>query len=195
MRRSLILLAPLLGSLVLAHGSAAAQEPAPAGQYYAPAPEPVRSGWNFGVGLGGGDISCEGGACDGVTEAASLSLQVGNMVRPRLRVVGDIWVMIHSEDNFTLTHSIVTGGVQFWVINRLWLRGGIGLAQARARYDGLLVDVEDQTESVLGVSGAIGFEVYSKRTLAIDIEARGGTGFYDDVRARNASLGAAITWY
>jgi hypothetical protein len=130
-----------------------------------------------------------------VTEAGSLSAQVGNMLRPRLRLVGDAWIMGHTEDRLTLTHAIVTAGLQYWIIDRLWLRGGVGLARASARYDGVFADIEDQTETVLGVAGAIGFEVYSRPAFAIDVELRAGTGFYDQVRARNAALGAAITWY
>src|SRR5688572_27185016 len=80
----------------LAPSAYAQQQPPPPAGAYPPAPPPpavaypvpprapaVRSGWNFGFGLGGGDISCEG-ACEGVTEAGSLDLHVGYMVRPRL---------------------------------------------------------------------------------------------------------------
>jgi len=207
--RSMCLCAAAITASLLSVDSASAQDPAqppppstaqpppppPGGAYYTPPPPDYRTGWNFGFGLGGGDISCEGETCDGVTEAGSLTIQGGMMLQPRLRVLGDIWVMGHKEDNFTLTHSIVTGGLQYWLLNRLWLRGGIGVASAKLKYDGIFVDVEDRTENVLGISGGIGFEAYSKKSFALDVELRGGTGFYDDVKAHNAAFNVGVTWY
>jgi hypothetical protein len=169
-------------------------EPPP--RYYAEDPQAsVRRGWNIGGSLGAGEISCEGPGCDAFTEAGSFDLQVGHMLRPRLRVVGDLWVMAHRDDDLTVSHTIVTGGLQLWVINRLWLRGGIGLARAGFDYDRGFVEVSDETETVFGVAGTIGFEIMSRRRFALDVQLRGGTGFYDDNQAHNGALALGVTWY
>lgn len=177
---------------------AAAAPPAAAqsGRYYVENPDAaVRSGWNFGVGVGGGEISCSGPGCDDVTEAGSLNLQVGKMLRPRLRAVADLWGMAHSEEDFTVNQTLLTAGIQFWIINRLWLRGGVGIATAGFTYDGNLGSTEDERHSTIGLAGGIGFEVLSRRTFALDVELRGGTGFYDDKRAHNGAFNIGLTWY
>lgn len=180
--------------LLAAAAPARAQAEQP-GQYYVAPEATVRSGWNVGFGVGGGHISCEGDGCEDVTEAGSLDLHVGYMLRPRLRAFGEIWAMAHKEDDVTISHTIVTGGLQYWILNRLWVKGGIGFANARFVYDGVFADVDTQTENVLAVAGAIGFEVLSRRTFAIDVALRGGTGFYDEIQAHNAALTADFTWY
>ena len=190
----LLRLVPLFPLVVTA--AIASPAAAETGRYYVENPDSsVRTGWNFGVGLGGGEISCSGPGCDDVTEAGSLHLQVGRMLRPRLRAVLDIWGMAHKEEDLTVHQSIATAGLQYWIINRLWLRGGLGFARAGFEYDGELGDSEDETQTVIGVAGGIGFELLSRRTYALDLELRGGTGFYDSIRAHNAAFSLSFTWY
>lgn len=191
MSLSLLRLVPLF--LVAAAAAPAAAEP---GRYYAENPEAsIRRGWNVGVGLGGGEISCSGPGCDDVTEAGSLNLQVGTMLRPRLRAVLDLWGMAHKEEDFAVNQTLLTAGLQIWVINRLWLRGGVGIATAGFNYDGDLADTDDERHSTVGLAGGIGFEILSRRSFALDLELRGGTGFYDDKRAHNGAFNIGVTWY
>lgn len=192
MSLSLLRLVPAL-AILLAAGPAAAEP----GRYYAEAPEAsIRSGWNFGFGLGGGEISCGGPGCDGVTEAGSLDLQLGRMLRPRLRAVLDVWGMAHSEDDLKVNQTIVTAGIQYWIVNRLWVRGGLGTARAAFTYDGALGNTEsDDAQTVLGLAGGIGFEVMSRRSFALDVELRGGSGFYRDIHAHNGAFTLGLTWY
>lgn len=190
-------LIPVVTLLALAGTARAQQQPPPAGAAYMPPEASVRSGWNFGGGLGGGNISCSGDGCpdDDVIEAAGLDLRAGYMLRPRLNLVGTVFAMGHGEDQWTLTHTIVTGGITYWIIDRLWVHGGIGFASARLEYDGAFVDVAEQTENVFAVAGAIGFEILSRRQWSLDLALRGGTGFYDDLQARNQALTIDFTWY
>ena len=190
---------PLLRLIVpwfLAAVIAAAPAAAEPGRYYAVDPaSTARRGWNVGFGLGGGEISCGGPGCDGVTEAGSLDLQLGHMIRPRLRAVFDVWGMAHREEDIDVSQTIATAGLQVWILNRLWLRGGIGLARASFDYDGTLDGEEDDSQTVLGLGGGIGFEILSRRTFALDLELRGGTGFYEDKRAHNGAIRLGLTWY
>jgi hypothetical protein len=189
---SLLRFAPFVAALSLA--APAAAEP---GRYYVENPEEsVRTGWNVGLGLGAGEISCSGPGCEGVTEAGSLDLQLGRMLRPRLRALFEIWGMAHSEDDIKVNQTLVTAGLQTWILRRLWVRGGVGLARAAFSYDGSLADSEeDEAQTVFGLAGGIGFEILSRRTLALDLELRGGTGFYEDKRAHNGALTIGLTWY
>src|SRR5262249_17306508 len=114
--------------------AARAQTPAPAAAT-APEEASVRQGLNFSVAVGGGNLSCDGPGCDHVTGAGSLDVAVGTMVRPRLRLLGEIWAMGHTEDDFTVTQTLVTGDLQYWILDRLWVTGGIGAAHAAFNYD------------------------------------------------------------
>jgi len=194
MSSSLLRLVPLFAiTLTAVAAGPAAAEP---GRYYVENPDTsVRSGWNLGFGLGGGEISCSGPGCEDVTEAGSLDLQVGTMLRPRLRALLDLWGMAHSEEDFKVHQTILTAGIQYWIIDRLWLRGGVGLANAGFTYGGELDDTEDESHSTIGLAGGIGFEILSRRTFALDVELRGGTGFYNDKRAHNGAFNIGLTWY
>ena len=44
--------------------------------------------------------------------------------------------------------------------------------------------------------GAVGGEVVSTPSFALDAQLRAGTGLYeDDVRIRNLALGVGLSWY
>jgi hypothetical protein len=181
--------------------SPAAAEPTPG---YPPAYVAARKdGVMFGVAVGGGDLSCSStnDVCDGVTEAGSISGHVGMMFGPRLAGVFDLWVMAHTEDNFTISHTLATVGAQYWLLPRLWLKGGIGGARAGYHWDGPFVDVGDRTETVLGVTAAVGIDVLSRPRFTLDVQLRGGTGFYgeegdeDEVQAHNAGVQVGFTWF
>jgi hypothetical protein len=136
--------------------------------------------------------------CDGVTEAGGAEFHIGTMLRPAFGLSGEVWVMGHTEDNVTITHAITTVGVNFWILPRLWVRGGLGWAVAKWHYKGPLgLNLSDSTESVPAVMAAAGYELYAKRNFALDIQLRGGTGFYKegDAKASNAAVGVAFTWY
>jgi hypothetical protein len=161
-----------------------------------------RKGFLIGFGVGGGHMSCESTGeeeiCDGVTEAGGAHFLIGTMLRPHLGINGEIWVMGHTEDNVTITHAITTVGVTFWLMPRLWVRGGIGGAIAAWRWKGPLgLNLSDETESVPAVMGAVGFELKDDPGFAIDVQLRGGTGFYkdDQAKAHNAAIAVGFTWY
>jgi hypothetical protein len=187
---------------VSASPAAAQSAQSPGG--YPPAYVTARSdGMMFGVAVGGGDLSCtsESDVCDGVTEAGSISGHVGMMFGPRLAAVFDLWVMAHTEDDFTISHTIATVGAQYWLMPRLWVRAGVGGAHAGYHYDGPFVEVGDRTKTVLGVTVAAGVDVISRPRFTLDVQLRGGTGFYgdddddDDVQAHNAGVQVGFTWF
>ena len=194
--------APRLLSLSIATLLFSAAPLAANAQPAAPGGDAERKGFNFGFGIGAGNMSCESNGdneiCDGATEAGGAELHIGTMLRPRLALNGEIWVMGHSEDNVTITNAITTVGITYWLAPKLWVRGGVGGAVARWNYRGPLgLNLSDETESVPAVMGAIGYELKARPDFAIDIQLRGGTGFYKDEQAEthNAALGVGFTWY
>lgn len=157
----------------------------------------ARDGLLLGVGVNLGEVSCRGELCEGVTEAGGVELHVGSMVGARAAVGIDLWAMAHTEDQFTLTHTIVTVGMRYWLLPRLWIQGGVGLAQGAWRYDARVIELEDQTEYVPAIMGAVGYELVIGRGFAMDLQLRGGTGYYDEdsTRASNVGVGLGFTWY
>jgi uncharacterized membrane protein YtjA (UPF0391 family) len=189
-RGSGIVPALALGTTLALGGVAHAQEPGYGenGQ--------VRSGVTFGGALGFGHIACDGADCDGVNEAGGIDVHVGGLVAPDLGIVLDLWGMSHNDDRATFSQAIVTGALRYWLVPRFWIQGGIGVAQATWTYDADVVQFEDQSETVPAVMGAIGLELLSTRSFAMDVQLRAGTGLYeDDVRVRNVSLGLGVNWY
>jgi hypothetical protein len=160
--------------------------------------QPARDGILFGFGVGGGHMSCESSedVCDGVTEAGGIDLHLGYMLRPRIGLVFEIWPMGHTEDNVTITHVITTIGAQIFVLPRLWLKGGVGHARASWHYKNIIV-VGDETENVPAIMGAVGYEVLVGRRFAMDVQLRGGTGFYEEQsgKASNVAVQLGFTWY
>ena len=199
--RTGLVLAPCGAALLLLLAAPPAR--AQPGQPPPPPGADFRKGLHLGFGVGGGSMSCESvgeeDICDAtIDQAGSVDFHIGLMLRPRLSINGEIWVMGHTEDYVTITNAITTIGATLWLMPKLWLRGGIGGAVARWHYKGPLgLQLDDQTESVPAVAAAAGFEVYSKPNFAIDIELRGGTGFYKDDQAKshNAAVAVGFTWY
>jgi hypothetical protein len=155
-----------------------------------------RSGVTLGGGLAFGEFACEGTNCDGFTEAYGLNAHVGGMISPKFALVADLWGMAHTEDRVTLTQSLATGALRYWPASRVWLQGGVGLARASVSYDAEIVELESRSDLVPGVMGAIGVELLSTSSAALEVQLRAGTGRYDeDVRIRNVALGAGLSWY
>lgn len=158
-----------------------------------------------GFGLHAGEIACKGDVCDGVTEAGGLSGHLGWGFGPKVALVGDLWVMAHTEDNLTLHQTMVTANVRFWVLPILWVQGGAGGASAGWKYDGPLgTRFEDTTENVPAIAVGAGLELLKGKSFALDVQLRLGLGFYDedndgdgeaDQTGRSSSLAVGFTWY
>lgn len=188
-------------ALVLFVGTASAQD------YYGKQAAHVRDGLQLGFGFGGGDIDCTD--CDTGLDAFGADFHIGKMLNPNLSIGGQVWTMGHSEEldgidaTATLFHTIITANAQYWVLPRLWLRGGLGVAYASVSIESDLIDIEAQSEAGLGLMAGVGYEVLTTRTFALDLEMQFGAGFYSneddpeasDVEARNISFGLGFTWF
>lgn len=191
-----LILASLVAATALTSAGVASAQPQRPARHL-----PERGGLLFGFGLGGGQMSCQSDQseiCNATIDGAgSLDAHIGGMISPRLALMGDAWVMYHTENNVTITHTITTLAAQFWVAPRLWIKGGVGGAVARAHYRGILGSVGTRTDSVPGVMIGVGYELLVGRKFALDLQLKGGTGFYKDnqVRAKNAALIVGFNWY
>ncbi len=157
----------------------------------------VRQGVIIGGGVGVGHIACDGADCSGVNEAGGINLQLGGMIAPDMGLLVDAWGMSHRDgDHATFTHAILTGAIRYWLVPRLWLSGGVGVAEASWHYSSDVVDFQSRSDTVPAVMGAIGLELLSSPAFAMNLELRAGSGFFEnDTRVRNVSLGLGVDWY
>lgn len=182
----------LVSSLVCAFAAPALAEPA--GQNNG------RSGVALGAALATGNIGCEtrtGDSCgDGVNPAGGLAVHVGGMVRPELAILGEVWGMAHTENNYTASQVLVTANVRYWALQRLWIQGGLGVARSEVSYDSGALMASARSDVVPAFALGVGLELLSSRTFALDLQLRGGSGFYEgDARVYNAALAVGLNWY
>ena len=81
----------------------------------------------------------------------------------------------------TLVQSAAMIAAQYWLTPQLWIKGGIGLSHITvdtAYYD---VTVEQPGADGVAVMGAAGFEIFSARRMAIDLQGRIISGSYDGI--------------
>ena len=167
-----------------------------------PAPHP-HVGLFGGFGLHAGNLQCSG-ECDGFRKAGGFDGRIGWGLSDKLGLVFDLYLLTSDEDNLALTQTIATVGVKFWLVPILWVEGGVGAASASYRYTGPFgITFSDHTDNVAAVQGAVGLELVKSRRFALDVELRGGYGFYGDEdnndepdsTGRSTSIGVGFTWF
>lgn len=174
-------------------GAAAAQEARPPSP-----PGPARDALLIGFGVHAGSLVAD---CDDAAEvecdwdAGGADVHIGWFLTRELGLMLDVWGMYHTEDNLTIHQVIATAAAQYWLTPRLWIKGGVGNARAGYRWDGVLVDVRDQTENVPGVMIGAGYEIVLGRSFVMDVQVRYGTGNYEDTKGHNAGVGLGFNWY
>jgi hypothetical protein len=159
--------------------------------------EDSRAGITIGIGAGLGHLECTGDMCDGVTEAGGLDAHIGLVFLPQFALMADVWGMAHYENRLTVSQSMVTVGPQVWLLPRVWLRAGVGVARASYNYDAEIVEFMDSTDWVPAAMAAAGVELIGGNDFVMDLQLRAGSGFFNDAdtEVRNISLGIGANWY
>jgi hypothetical protein len=206
MKKLLILALVLLPSVALAQG------------YYQNPPNSQFAGgfhnrtgrlmFGGSLGLGamkdsGGDVQCDN--CN--TYAGEGEGHIGGFVGPRLALMGEVQgnVQTLTSDRFSGdTSEMLQIGVmfaaQYWLTPQLWLKGGIGFATLqvnRSYYGDGIIDESTIPENGLALLGAVGFELFSARHFAVDLQGRLLNGSYDSINYQLTafSIGVGINWY
>ena len=157
-----------------------------------------REGFLFGVAIGGGSISCKD--CDGSSSGPTVDLHIGTMVGEKLAVVLDgSGIGVSEEDDYgdslNETFTVETIALQYWVSDRVWVKGGIGVASMRLSCDGC----DSITDNGLGMMGAVGVELYQKGKFAIDVQGRFLTAKHDlgggEIRFNQVMGMVGFNWY
>ena len=182
-------------AVVLTFGAHAA-----AADAYAEVEPTDRNGLVLGATLDGGHIGCEsqnGNDCgNGAHPAGGFSLYLGTMITPALAITGELWGMAHQDGDVSASQVLATANLRAWVASRLWLQGGIGVARSKLTYDGPILMTESVSDTVPAAAVAIGLELVHARTFALDLQFRGGSGFYrGDARVWNTAIGVGATFF
>jgi hypothetical protein len=159
-----------------------------------------RAGLVLGATVDGGNIGCQtksGDDCgNGAHAAGGFSIHVGALITPSIAILGEAWVMAHTEDSLTASQVLATANLRGWLTPRVWLQGGVGVARSKLTFDDGPVMASSDSSTVPAVFAAFGVEVLQTPNFGLDVELRGGSGLYrDDVRVYNAALGVGASFF
>ena len=94
----------------------------------------------------------------------------------------------------TIQQRNIGAFLRFWLLKRLWLQGGISSARAISE-----TDAATDSISGVGVSGAAGFEIFSRRKWSLDVALRlSGATYREDseLKSQSVALTAAFNvWF
>ncbi|WP_324719366.1 hypothetical protein [Salinimicrobium sp. HB62] len=163
-----------------------------------------RDGFIFEFGLGGGVISIEDSegmqTFDEAQGAISFpELKFGYMLNDELAITASMPGMIYEFQGRDRHFGGIIPSLQYWVKERWWIHGGLGLAiDSPALYD-----IEDDLNDDWNFGGAVmastGYEVYKKKNFALNIQSKlvMGRAFLEGDAHRDAvtfSVGLGFSW-
>lgn len=162
-----------------------------------------RLAWGGSIGLGGmhdaGSNITSCANCNYNPIAVEFDGHIGGFLGPRFALMGEFQVnaqTVHSDayngDTILSQSGLMIAG-QFWISPQLWVKGGIGFAHLQA--DDAYFQYELSDGGV--VMGAVGFELFSARDMAVDIQGRLIQGAYNglDDKVTSGTVGVGINWY
>lgn len=136
-----------------------------------------RKGFMFEFVVGGGVISLEDSVGIQTFDKAQGTfvfpdLKFGYMLNERLAITaslpGNIYEFQDNDRNF----GAFIPSIQYWVKDRWWIHGGIGLAiDSPALYD-IKDTVNDDWNFGAAVMASTGYEIYKKKNFALNIQSK-----------------------
>ncbi len=164
-----------------------------------------REGFMFEFSVGGGVISFEdtvGNQSFDDTQGAFIfpDLKFGYMLNERLALTLSVPGMIYEIGEYDRHFGSLIPSVQYWVKDRWWIHGGLGLAiDSPALYD-IEDNVNDDWNTGISAMASTGYEVYRKNNFALNIQSKlvfGGVKLADNVDRGvvQFSLGVGFSWF
>lgn len=163
-----------------------------------------RDGFIIEFSVGGGLISIEDSAGIQTFDQSQSAftfpdLKLGYMLNENLAVTVSMPGMIYEfQDNDRHFGGFIPS-LQYWVKNRWWIHGGIGLAiDSPALYD-IKDNVNDDWNFGCAVMASTGYEIYKKKNFALNIQSNLvlGRAFLDGDAHRDAvtfNVGLGFSW-
>jgi hypothetical protein len=145
-----------------------------------------------------GEFDCAG--CESAPPALGFDFHVGTMLMPRLALQAEFWGQTRNLDengNGSIAQQMFLLAAQYWLTPRFWIKAGVGFASLTLTYDNGFEDVSEPLDDGSAFMGAVGYEIMSSASFALDIQLKTGTGIYD---ARGEEVGVGmialgLNWY
>lgn len=164
-----------------------------------------RNGFMFEFSVGGGVISVEDSqgiqTFDKSQGAISFpELKFGYMLNENLAITASMPGMIYKFNNNDRHFGGLIPSVQYWVKDRWWIHGGIGLAiDSPALYD-IKDNVNDDWNFGCAVMASTGYEFYKKKNFALNVQSKivmGRTSLEGDAHrdAVTFNIGLGFSWF
>ena len=112
--------------------------------------------------------------------------------------VGRSEIQGYDEENNALVQGVVAVAAQYWVGERLWLKGGVGGGELRASAtvtSGSRPFDIIETETGFGMLAAVGYEFYQGRNLGMSVDAQYAGIHGGDLNRATFVLGLDVVWY
>ncbi len=149
-----------------------------------------RKGLTIGLGMGGGQITCD--SCEFLSAAVVAGgFHFGGMVTERLAIVLDASFVSKEGDGLEVTSVVGGPAIQYWLWPRVWVKGGVGSGQVWTDGDGFFVT----SENGLGLIGGIGVEVLQKQKFTIDLQFQSTTARIAGERISNIFGAVGFNFY
>lgn len=173
------------------------------GQDFEPTLE--RNGFIFGFSVGGGVVSISDSNQEVPFDEAQggisfPDLKFGWMVNDRLAILATMPGMIYEYEGKDRSFDAFIPSVQYWVKDRWWINGGIGLAMDfPALYEVSRIKDEDWNFGC-AVAASTGFELVHKKNFVLDLQSKIllGQVFLDNDQHRDGvafTIGLGFNWY
>lgn len=165
--------------------------------------EHTREGCLFEIGLSGGIISIEDSEGIQTFDVAKGAigfpeLKLGYMLNDNLAVTAVMPGMIYEFNNNDRHFGGFIPSVQYWVKDKWWIHGGLGLAiDGPALYD--INNANDDWNFGCSVMASSGYDIYKKNNFTFNLQSKLilGRAFLEGDAHRDAisfSVGVGINW-
>lgn len=217
MRNSLIKLAVVLAVAAVPAIAAAQPGAQPGGGGYYSQPSSTTPGgfwdregrltWGLSLGLGGmssddGPIECP--SCDYNPLAVGLSVHFGGMLSSRFALMGELQGNVQTiqevgggEGTQSLAQFALMVAAQYWIVPKVWIKGGIGISHLSFNYDDYYGSESDPIDDGGAFMVGAGVELLSGRDFALDLQGRYIRGSYDGIQdsISSGTIGIGVNWY
>lgn len=163
-----------------------------------------RDGFIFEFLVGGGIISIEDSAGIQTFDKSQGAfvfpdLKLGYMLNDKLAITAAMPGNIYEFQDIDRHFGSFIPSLQYWVKERWWIHGGIGLAiDSPALYD-IEDDVNDDWNFGFAVMASTGYEIYKKKNFALNVQSKLvlGSVYLDGDAHRDAvifNIGLGFSW-
>lgn len=128
----------------------------------------------------------------------ALNWKIGYMLHPKLAllVVGSVSVYEYDLSDRKRLRDLggVFASAQYFISDKFWVLGGLGIGTDAPVFYDLIPDNERETDyySGLGVISSLGFEIYRKKSFAIDLQTRVNYSSMDLPLGKTSGFAAAL---